>query len=186
VVGGVVGAVTESVKGVEDIQLETVGHNTDNITINDLTGTDVNQVAIDLGVGGGAPGGDGQPDTVSINQANHGPISVTDNNGTVTVSGLASTVTIANFETNTAQPDQLFINGVAVHFGGNQTVTIAAANANNTGGTSTASDGSHAANLALLGQHMASSFVAGGDGHGATPIADHPQTQQPLLTQPHV
>ena len=51
--------------------------------------------------------------------------------------------------------------------------------------TSTASDGSHAANLALLGQHMASSFVAGGDGHGATPIANQSETQQPLLTQPH-
>jgi hypothetical protein len=33
---------------------------------------------------------------------------------------------------------------------------------------------------------MASSFVAAGDGHGATPIADQPATQQPLLTQPHV
>jgi Ca2+-binding RTX toxin-like protein len=179
----VAGAVTENLTGVERIQFETVGHNADNITINDLTGTDVKQVAIDLG--GGAAGGDGQPDTVSINQANHGAITVTDNNGMVTVSGLASTVTIANFETNTAQPDQLLINHQAVTVVDGQTTTIAAANANNTGGTSTASDGSHAANLALLGQHMASSFVAGGDGHGATPIADHPQTQQPLLTHPH-
>jgi len=180
----VAGTVTEDLTGVERIQFETVGSNPDNITIKDLTGTDVKQVAIDLG--GGAASGDGQPDTVSIIQPNHGAITVTDNNGTVTVSGLASTVTIANFETNTAQPDQLFINGVAVHFGGNQTVTIAAANANNTGGTSTASDGSHAANLALLGQHMASSFVAGGDGHAATPIANQSETQQPLLTHPHV
>jgi Ca2+-binding RTX toxin-like protein len=179
----VAGAVTENLTCVERIQFETVGHNADNITINDLTGTDVKQVAIDLG--GGAAGGDGQPDTVSINQANHGAITVTDNNGMVTVSGLASTVTIANFETNTAQPDQLLINHQAVTVVDGQTTTIAAANANNTGGTSTASDGSHAANLALLGQHMASSFVAGGDGHGATPIADHPQTQQPLLTHPH-
>ena len=27
---------------------------------------------------------------------------------------------------------------------------------------------------------------AGGDGHGATPVADQPPTQQPLLAQPHV
>ena len=39
--------------------------------------------------------------------------------------------------------------------------------------------------LALLGQSMASSFVTAGDGHGATPIADPPSSQQPLLTQPH-
>ena len=84
-------------------------------------------------------------------------------------------MTIANFDEDT---DHLVING--------QPVTVAAATSNNTGGTSTASDGSHAANLALLGQHMASSFVAGGDGHGATPIANQSETQQPLLTQPHV
>jgi Ca2+-binding RTX toxin-like protein len=181
----VAGAVTEDLNGVERIQFETVGHNTDNITINDLTGTDVKQVAIDLGVGGGAAGGDGQPDTISINQANHGAITVTDQNGMVTVSGLASTVTIANFESNTLNPDQLFINHVAVTVIDGQTTTIAAANANNTGVASTASDGSHAANLALLGQHMASSFVAAGDGHGATPIANQSETQQPLLAQPH-
>jgi hypothetical protein len=178
------GNVTEDLNGVERIQFETVGQHADNITIKDLTGTDVKQVAIDLG--GGTAGGDGQPDTVSIIQPNHGAITVTDNNGTVTVSGLASTVTIANFEANTAQPDQLLINNQVVTVVDGQTTTIPAANANNTGGTSTASDGSHAANLALLGQHMASSFAAAGDGHGATPIANQSETQQPLLTHPHV
>ena len=59
------------------------------------------------------------------------------------------------------------------------------ASSNNTGDTATAADGSHAAALALLGQFMASSFVTAGDGHGATPIADPPSSQQPLLTQPH-
>ena len=66
-----------------------------------------------------------------------------------------------------------------------QTVTVTAVNSNNTGGTSTASDGSHATGLALLGQAMASSFVTAGDGHGATPIADQPSSHQPLLTHPH-
>jgi hypothetical protein len=179
----VAGAVTEDLNGVERIQFETVGHNADNITINDLTGTDVKQVAIDLG--GGAAGGDGQPDTVSIIQANHGAITVTDNNGMVTVSGLASTVTIANFETNTAQPDQLLINHQAVTVVDGQTVTVPALNGDNTDGTSTASDASHAAGLALLGQHMASSFVAAGDGHGGTPVTEPPPSQPPLLTQPH-
>jgi RTX calcium-binding nonapeptide repeat (4 copies) len=169
------GTVTMDLNGVERIQFEAVGQHIDHFTINDLTGTDVQQVAIDLG-SGVAGGGDGQQDTVSIFATN----------------GLASTVTISNFEVGI---DQLSINSQTVTPINNQTVIIAGFRvADNNGvvtvsgsdNTSTASDGSHAANLALLGQHMASSFVAGGDGHGATPIADQPATQQPLLTQPHV
>ena len=100
----------------------------------------------------------------------------------VTVSGPASTVTISNFETNL---DHLFINGQPSQSTDGQTVTLGPVSSHSTGGTSTATDGSHAAGLALLGQHMASSFVAAGDGHGATPIADPPSSQQPLLTHPH-
>ena len=149
---------TIDLTGVERIQFEAQGQHADNITINDLTGTDVKQVAIDLGVGRPG-GGDGQADTVSINATNGHAITVTDHNGVVTVSGLASTVTISNFE---AGIDQLVINDQTVTVTDGQTVTVAAVNSNNTGGTSTASDGSHAAGLALLGQHMASSFVDGG------------------------
>ena len=143
--------------------------------INDLTGTGVKQVAIDLGAG------DGKADTVSINSANGQPIRVAeDNNGVVTVSGLGgNTVTISNFEVGV---DQLVINGQPPSPMANR---VAAGNGNDTGGTSTASDGSHAAGLALLGQAMASSFVTAGDGHGGTPIADPPSSQQPLLTHPH-
>ena len=97
--------------GVERIDFHALG-GADNITINDLTGTDVKQVAIDLGA---AAGGDGQVDTVAINATNRGAITVADNNGVVTVSGLASTVTISNFEANL---DQLVING--------QSATVAA------------------------------------------------------------
>jgi Ca2+-binding RTX toxin-like protein len=170
------GAVTEDLNGVERIKFETVGHNEDHITINDLTGTDVKQVAIDLGVGGGVAGGDGQQDTVTI----------------IAPNGLTSDVTISNFEVGT---DHLVINNQDVAVTNNQPVIIAGFTvADNNGvvtvsgsdNTSTASDGSHAANLALLGQHMASSFVTGGDGQGATPIANQSETQQPLLTQPHV
>ena len=137
------------------------------------------QVALNLG--GGAAGGDGQVDKVSINATHGQAITVADNNGVVTVSGLTNTMTISNFEANL---DQLFINGQSVTVANGQTVIVAAVNSDNTSGTSTASDGSHSA--ALLGQHMASTFVTVGDGHGATPIADQPATQQPLLTQPHV
>ena len=175
--------------GVERIQFEatTQGQFADNITINDLTGTGVQQVAINLGGGGADGNGDDTADTVSIFATNGQTITVANKNGEVTVSGLASTVTISNFETSGTIHDQLFINGqlVPVPVADGQSVTVAAVNGNNTGGTSTASDGSHAAGLALLGQHMASSFVTAGDGHASTPIADPPSSQPPLLAQPH-
>jgi Ca2+-binding RTX toxin-like protein len=175
--------------GVERIQFEatTQGRFADNITIKDLTGTGVQQVAINLGGGGTDGNGDDTADTVSIFATNGQRITVADNNGTVTVSGLASTVTISNFEASGAIQDQLFINGQLVPNGqlaDGQSVTVAAVNGNNTGGTSTASDASHAAGLALLGQTMASSFVTAGDGHGGTPVTDQPPSPQPMLTQP--
>jgi len=158
--------------GVERIQFEatTQGQFADNITINDLTRTGVQQVAIDLGGGDVVDGkGDGKADTVSINGD---ALTVAVNDGVITVSGLASTVTISNFDAN-GDHDQLLINNVAF-----PVPTVVASH--NTDGTSTASDGS-----ALLGQHMASSFVPAGDAHGTMPITDQPSNQQPLLTQPH-
>ena len=168
--------------GVERIQFEAQGQHADDITIDDLTGTDVKQVAIDLGAGA-AGGSDGQVDKVSINATNGHAITAVDNNGVVTVSGLASDVTISNFEANL---DQLFINGQSVTVANGQTATIAAAvNSDNTGGPSPAGDGPHASGLALLRQHMASSFVTAGEGHDGTPIAEPPSSHQPLLTHPH-
>jgi Ca2+-binding RTX toxin-like protein len=41
------------------------------------------------------------------------------------------------------------------------------------------------ANVALLGQFMASSFVTAGDGHGGMQIAEQSPNQPPLLAQPH-
>jgi RTX calcium-binding nonapeptide repeat (4 copies) len=152
--------------GVEQIAIN-VGAGADSITLNDVTGTDLKQVTIDLGA-------DDQVDTVNINSTNGQAITATEKNGVVTVSGLASDVTISNFAAN----DQLLVNGHSIPI-------VTAASSNNTGGTSTASDGSHATGLALLGQAMASSFVTTGDGHGATPIADQPSSHQPLLTHPH-
>jgi len=172
---------TIGLTSVERIQFEAQGQNTDHVTINDLTGTGVQQVAIDLGGGLHGGVGDGQVDTVNIS-TNGNPITFTDKNGVLTVTGLAYDVTISNFEAGT---DQLSINGQLVTVKNGQSVTVAAASSSNTGGTSTASDGSHATGLALLGQAMASSFVTPGDGHGATPIADQPSGHQPLLTHPH-
>jgi Ca2+-binding RTX toxin-like protein len=158
------GPVTMDLNSVERIELNALG-GADNITINNLSGTDVKEVAIDLGVGAdnitidaqtGTDlkqfaidlGADGDADRVNI--ATNGPFTVTDVNGVITVSDLTSTVTIANFHEAT---DHLFINGQ---------------------------------DAALLGQFMASSFVTAGAAQGATPVSDQPVTQQqPLLAQPH-
>ncbi len=196
------------------------------------------QVAIDLGAQPGTAGGDGKADTIVINATNgDDAITIVNNNGVVTVSGLGEDVTISNFEAN----DGIVINGLGgddvitasgltgilftanggdgddvligspgndiltggngddVLIGGggqdvldggpgNNTVIASAtvATLDNSGGTATASDGSQAASVALLGQFMASSFVTAGGGDSGTPIADAPASQQqPLLTQPH-
>jgi hypothetical protein len=47
---------------------------------------------------------------------------------------------------------------------------------NSSGGTLTVTDGSHAAHIALLGNYLASTFVASSDGYGGTAVVD------PLLT----
>jgi Ca2+-binding RTX toxin-like protein len=107
-----IGLVTMDMNGVEQIDVNALG-GADTITVNDLTGTDVKQVAIDLA---GTPGtGDGQADTVVLNATNgNDVIAVTNNNGVVTVSGLAAKVTISNFDAN----DRLVVNGL----GGNDII----------------------------------------------------------------
>jgi hypothetical protein len=60
-------------------------------------------------------------------------------------------------------------------------------NGDSTGGTLAVSDGKHSANIALLGNYMASVFVASSDGHGGTSVVDPPALGgvQPLITPPH-
>jgi Ca2+-binding RTX toxin-like protein len=226
-----VGAVTMDLNGIERINLVALG-GADTVTVNDLTGTNVQQVAIDLASPAGSSTGDGQPDTIVINGTNgNDVITLTENNGVVTVSGLATTVTISGFD---AATDRIVINGlggddvingsglgadvlftadggdgadVLIGGPGNDTLLGGAGDDVLIGGggqdildggpgdnillqapvtrNSAATDGSHTANVALLGQFMASSFVTAGDGNGMTPIADQPSSQQPLLTQPH-
>ena len=61
-------------------------------------------------------------------------------------------------------------------------------NSGNTGGTLSVSDGTHTANLALLGSYMASNFAMASDGHGGTAVTDSAVLGgvQPLVTPPHV
>jgi hypothetical protein len=58
---------------------------------------------------------------------------------------------------------------------------------NSSGGMLTVTDGMHTANIALLGNYLASIFVPSSDGHGGTTVVD-PQVLggvQPLITPPH-
>jgi Ca2+-binding RTX toxin-like protein len=80
----------------------------DTITVNDLTGTGVSKVNIDLGAQPGGAG-DGSVDTVVINATNGSDtITLTNNNGVITVSGLGEDVTIRGFDAT----DHLIINGL--------------------------------------------------------------------------
>jgi Ca2+-binding RTX toxin-like protein len=103
-----VGNVVMDLNGIERINVVALG-GADTITVNDLTGTDVKQVAVDLAGTPGSGQGDGQADTVVINGTNASDtIHVVNNNGVVTVSGLATDVTISGFEAN----DRIVINGL--------------------------------------------------------------------------
>ncbi|TPQ32104.1 calcium-binding protein [Bradyrhizobium guangdongense] len=95
--------------GVERIQFNALG-GADTINVNDLTGTNVNEVDLDLGAG------DGAADTVVLNAtAGDDVITVTNNNGVVTVTGLKEEVKISNFGVG----DRLVINGL----GGDDVIT---------------------------------------------------------------
>ncbi len=100
--------------GVERIEFDTAGEafgvttvGRDVITINDLTGTDVKQVTVDLA--GPYDTADGQVDNVIINGtagADHITLSIV--NGELVIDGLASRVTIEHFDAN----DVIHINGL--------------------------------------------------------------------------
>ena len=58
-------------------------------------------------------------------------------------------------------------------------------NSNQTGGTLSLTNGGQSANIALLGNYMASSFAVVGDSHGGTMVtAERPSGTQSLLTNP--
>jgi Ca2+-binding RTX toxin-like protein len=109
-----VGTVTMDLNSIEHIKVNALD-GSDNITVGDLTGTGVTQVAIDLGVSPGSTGGDGAADTVTVNgTAGDDHISVVDSGGSIVIKGLSAQVTIANADAS----DQLIVNGL----GGNDTI----------------------------------------------------------------
>jgi Ca2+-binding RTX toxin-like protein len=85
--------------------------------VNDLAGTGVGKVNVDLGAQPGGAG-DGQPDTVVINATSgNDVIRLTNTNGVVTVSGLSEDVTIRGFDAT----DRIVVNGL----GGNDVILAA-------------------------------------------------------------
>jgi Ca2+-binding RTX toxin-like protein len=93
---------------VERIDFKALG-GADTITVNDLSGTDVTEVNLDLSAAGG--GGDGQADTVIINGTSGDDVVVVAGNaGGVTVAGLAARVNITGSE---AANDRLIVNALA-------------------------------------------------------------------------
>ncbi len=110
-----VGNIVMDLNDVERIKLNALG-GSDTVTVNDLSGTDVTEVDIDLAGTLGGAAGDGQSDTVIVNGTNgNDAVEVLAAGTSATVVGLATLVSIANLE---GAQDQLVINGL----GGNDTI----------------------------------------------------------------
>lgn len=106
------GNIVMDLDDVEKLDLRALG-GADSITVNDLSGTDLNTVAASLAATGG--GGDGQVDSVILNGTNgDDSVSVTGSIGSIVVTGLFPRVEIADAEAT----DQLAINTL----GGSDTV----------------------------------------------------------------
>ena len=104
-----VGAITMDINGVENIKFSALG-GADNITVNDLTGTDTKLVALDLSAPAGSGTGDGQADTVTVNgSAGNDRILISSSGASILINGLAAQVTIDGAE---AANDALVINGL--------------------------------------------------------------------------
>ena len=121
----------------------------------------------------------GSTDLELLGPSNANAVFGTGSTGTFTLDDLqAFTGTVAGFAPGT------HIDLADIGFGAATTLGYAP-NPSATEGVLTASDGTHTAKLALLGQYMASSFVASSDGHGGTLISDPPQAMQHTLSLPH-
>src|SRR5215472_5313324 len=97
-----IGNVTMDVNGVEHIQLNALG-GADSITVNDLSGTGVTQVAIDLASPPGSGAGDLAADSVTVKGTKGDDvIEVLGQGGSLTVAGLPELVTISGSEATDA------------------------------------------------------------------------------------
>ena len=114
--------------------------------------------------------------TLEIASASSAAISFSGTTGTLKLDNSPSfTGTVAGMSANDT------IDFTDLNFGTIATPSFAGSSS---AGTLTVTDGSHTANIALLGNYLASTFVASSDGHGGTLVVDPPLVQQTVLTQP--
>ena len=107
------GTITMDTAGVERVDVPTLG-GADLVTVNDLTGTDVSEVNVDLASTLGGATGDGQPDRIVVNATNaNDTIDVSGDAGGVKVSGLAATIGILHSEAASIASDRIEINTLA-------------------------------------------------------------------------
>jgi Ca2+-binding RTX toxin-like protein len=100
--------ITMDTHGVEQVDFNALG-GADTVTVNDLTGTDVKSVNLDLAGTLGGTAGDGQADRVVVNGTPlNDAINVAGDSSGVTVSGLQAQVAIRHQEST----DQLFVQGL--------------------------------------------------------------------------
>jgi Ca2+-binding RTX toxin-like protein len=113
------GNVTMDTAGIERVDFNALG-GADTVTVNDLSGTGVSSVNVDLAATLGGVAGDGQADRVLVNATNgNDAIDVSGDAATVKVGGLAATTQVLHSE---AANDRLEINTLA----GNDTVNSGA------------------------------------------------------------
>jgi Ca2+-binding RTX toxin-like protein len=104
-----VGNVTMDVAGVERVNVAALG-GADTLTVNDLSGTGVTDVNLDLAAPAGSGTGDGRPDTVIVNGTSGNDLALVSGDARgVSVAGLAAQVNITGSE---ATLDSLFINAL--------------------------------------------------------------------------
>ena len=103
-----VASIVMDLNDVESIEAKTFG-GSDNLVVDDLSGTDVVNVSVDLAATGG--GDDGQPDGVVVNATNGDDVvSVTGGATNVRVSGLSAQVSVSG---GFAGSDRLTVNALA-------------------------------------------------------------------------
>ena len=155
---------------VETIDFNALG-GADNIVVNNLTGTDVTHVAINLADTAGGNASDGQVDTVTVNGTTGGyHVTVGLVGGAVTVDGLSAQVAISHG----GNTDQLIVNGL----GGDDTLDASAMPANAMELILNGGDGNDtllgaAGNDLVNGGHGndVASLGAGDDGRGVAKMA---------------
>ena len=103
------GNITMDTHGVENVDFNALG-GADQVTVNDLTGTDLTSVDVDLANTLGGTTGDGQADRVIVNGTNgNDTINVAGDASGVSVSGLSARVAVQHQE----PADELDVNGLA-------------------------------------------------------------------------